>query len=107
MFDLKEHLNAQLREIAEEEKMFPNRHIEIHKDYCKACPSNHNALRGEEDPESKELKESCSKEHLAHEYLFVCAWRPNKLCKGLCDYMEIDENFLQQHKESINKLFHK
>jgi hypothetical protein len=56
---------------------FPNRHKEIHKECCEKCPSKHG-----EDPEVKDIKETCGKEVIVKEFLFVCAWRPNKLCKG-------------------------
>lgn len=76
------------------DKQFPNRHKEIHKGFCKNCPSNHNKKNGTIDEESEQIK-TFPKELIAKEYLFVCAWRPNKLCKGNCDDMGIDENYLK------------
>lgn len=66
---------------------YPNRHTTIHKCCCKHCPADNNRKNGVVDIESKDIKESVSKQAIAKEYLFVCAWRPNKLCKGLCDFM--------------------
>lgn len=80
--------------------MFPERHTIIHKGCCKHCPSNNMRKAGLTDPESKDLKEGLPKETLVKDYLFVCAWRPDKLCKGLCDYFEIDQNFINQ---TLNK----
>lgn len=77
---------------------FPDRHCTIHKTCCKQCPSERNREEGIEDPESKDIRDSFSKEFIAHEFLFVCAWRPNKLCKGNCDYMGIDQDFINNHK---------
>lgn len=76
------------------DRLYPDRHKVIHKGCCKRCPS----AQGE-DPEVKDIKEHCSKEHIAKEFLFVCAWRPSKLCKGYCDYNDIDQEFL----DNLNK----
>lgn len=81
------------------DKQFPNRHNEIHKVCCKKCPSNHNKKNGNVDEESEQIK-TFPKELIAKEYLFVCAWRPNKLCKAICDYYDIDENYLKTLNES-------
>ncbi len=80
------------------DKKFPNRHKEIHKGCCKKCPSNLDRIDGTIDPESEQIK-TFSKELIAKEFLFVCAWRPNKLCKGNCDYMEIDQDYLNSLNE--------
>lgn len=77
-----------------QDQKYPNRHKEIHKGCCKYCPSNNNAKAGIIDPECEDIK-TLPKEVIAKEYLFVCAWRPNKLCKGICDYLEIDEEFIK------------
>lgn len=81
--------------INEENRKWPNRHKEIHKGCCKHCPSNRCAKNGIIDPESDEIK-TFPKELIVKEYLFVCAWRPNKLCKGNCNAMGIDETFIKQ-----------
>lgn len=75
-------------------RLYPNRHKEIHLLECKHCPSKRDSDNGREDEESKEIKANYPKEFIAKEFLFVCAWRESKLCKGLCDYMEIDQEFL-------------
>lgn len=77
----------------EQDCLYPNRHKEIHKVCCKQCPSDHNTKNGIIDPEDEEYR-GAPKEYLAKEILFVCAWRPSKLCKGLCDNHEIDQEFL-------------
>ena len=69
----------------------PNRHKIIHKGCCKPCPSNQNVT----DPECEDIK-TLPKEEIAREYLFVCAWRNSKLCKGNCDNMGIDQEFLDK-----------
>ncbi len=71
-------------------RLYPNRHNEIHKVSCQHCPS----AKGT-DPESEEIK-TYSKELIVKEFLFVCAWRESKLCKGLCDKMGIDEKFIEE-----------
>jgi len=70
---------------------------EIHKACCKRCPTNNNRKAGIIDEESEEIKR-LPKKLIAKEYLFVCTWRPSKLCKGICDFMEIDEGFLKNNK---------
>lgn len=81
--------------LKEQDLKFPNRHKEIHKRCCKHCPSNNDRKKGIKDLETEELK-GLPKELIAKEYLFVCAWRTNKLCKGICDEFEIDEQFIKQ-----------
>jgi hypothetical protein len=78
------------------EKQYPNRHKEIHSECCKNCPSDISTKKGVEDIEAKDIKENYSKEFIAKELLFVCAWRRNKLCKGLCDYMNINQKMLDE-----------
>ena len=86
------------------DRMYPNRHKQIHKVCCKNCPSEQDRIAGVEDPESKDIKEGYSKEVIASEFLFVCAWRQSKLCKGLCDYMGIDQQFLNDlHQNDLPK----
>lgn len=72
------------------------RHKVIHKSCCKRCPSQN----GDTDPESEDIKQY-PKELIAKEFLFVCAWRRNKLCKGLCDNMGIDQEFLNKLYERV------
>lgn len=77
-----------------QDQKYPNRHKEIHKGCCKYCPSNNNRKAGIKDPETEDLK-ALPKELIAREYLFVCAWRNDKLCKGICDEFGIDEQFIK------------
>jgi len=73
---------------------YPNRHKLIHKECCKHCPTENNRKSGTTDPETEEIK-LLPKKIIAKEFLFVCAWRNSKLCKGLCDHMGIDEEFIK------------
>ena len=77
----------------ERDEKWPDRHRTIHKYHCDGCPSHCNAIAGETDAETEEVK-SWPKSLIAKEGLFVCYKRPNKLCKGLCDVMSIDQEFL-------------
>jgi len=73
-------------------RRYPDRHKQIHKICCKQCPSDGKG----EDPMSADIKATVPKEHIAREYLFVCAWRESKLCKGYCDYNDIDQEYLDK-----------
>lgn len=77
----------------EQDRLYPDRHKQIHKVCCEKCPSDYCTKNGIIDPEDEEYK-GVPKEILAKEMLFVCAWRPSKLCKGLCDNHRIDQEFL-------------
>lgn len=82
-----------LKEEKEMDIKYPNRHKEIHKVCCKHCPTENTYKNGGKDLEVEDLR-SLPKEVLVKEYLFVCAWRRSKLCRGLCDQYEIDQEFL-------------
>jgi hypothetical protein len=73
---------------AEQERLYPNAHKEIHKGCCKKCPSAMGT-----DPETEDIK-TYPKELIAKKFAFVCAWRNSKLCKGFCDNMGIDQQYL-------------
>lgn len=90
---VKQYLSKMAKWTEDQNLKFPNRHKEIHKDCCQHCPSDRNAKDGTVDPESAEIK-NYPKELIVSEFLFVCAWRGNKLCKGNCDYHGIDEQFI-------------
>lgn len=75
---------------------YPNRHKEIHKVCCKNCPSNQDSVFGKLDEESQDIKDNVPKEIIVKEYLFVCYQRNSKLCKGLCDNMEIDQEYIDK-----------
>lgn len=81
--------------LEELEHRFPNHRREIHAKSCKHCPSAHNAKAGIIDPESAEIATLPKEDIVAEQHLFVCAWRPNKLCKGFCDFCGIDEDFIK------------
>lgn len=72
---------------------------QIHKAACNGCPSTKGL-----DEESAEIS-TYPKELIAREYLFVCYKRPDKLCKGLCDNMQIDQEYLDKLSfKTITKL---
>ena len=79
----------------EQDELYPDRHKIIHKVPCKNCPSAHYPP----DPESQDIKDNISKEHFIKEYAFVCAWRQSKLCKGICDFMEVDQELIDKVHE--------
>jgi len=81
-------------EIEELYLKWPNRRREIHDNYCEKCPSHWSVLNGHSDPETEKMKE-LSKEAKIQEGLFLCAWRPNKLCKGICEALEITKEDLE------------
>lgn len=57
---------------------------EIHKAPCKHCPSAHFPP----DPESEHIRDLVqSGSAPASEFVFRCAWRPEKLCFGVCDFL--------------------
>jgi len=93
-FEIKEYADKQILRQKLLEKQYPNRHAQIHKQCCKRCPSSFGS-----DPETEDIKATCSKDFIADEFLFVCAWRPSKLCKGNCDFMGIDQGYLDKRNE--------
>lgn len=64
-------------------KELPPRPTEIHAEPCEQCPSAH----WPPDPESLEIKEMVGAGAPASEFVFRCAWRPEALCKGVCDFL--------------------
>lgn len=85
---IKRFVNKQIEHQNTIEVMYPNRHREIHKVHCNGCPSSFGM-----DEESEDISKY-PKELIAKEFLFVCYQRQSKLCKGLCDNMGIDEEYL-------------
>jgi hypothetical protein len=69
-------------------------HTTIHKAPCKHCPSAHYPP----DPESLDVQ-TWPRQH-QREALFVCGWRPDKLCKGQCDELGFTEAELQATHDS-------
>jgi len=63
----------------------------IWKKPCVKCPSAHYPP----DPESLDYKKFYEAGELpASECVFTCAWRPGKLCRGVCDYLGVTEKDL-------------
>lgn len=75
----------------------PPRPKEIHKAPCKHCPSAHAERVGEHDPESQDYK--AAPRAIQLESCFPCGWRPEKLCKGYCDYLGVTEGDLRNAPE--------
>ena len=70
-------------------KNFRNRKIWLTP--CKHCPS----ANFPPDPESLHIKELYEAGKMsAFDAIFLCAWRPAKLCKGACDRLGITEEEL-------------
>ena len=54
----------------------------IWKTPCKHCPSAYSPP----DPEALDFEKAVKTGELsAKEVVFACAWRPQKLCRGICD----------------------
>lgn len=82
---------------SELDRKYPNRRKQIHKHSCKHCPSEKGS-----DPETEDIKAHVSKEVIAKQYVFACAWRNSKLCKGYCDYNGIDQEYLDNLYKNEN-----
>ena len=67
----------------------------VHTTYCEKCPSN-KAVYPESDPESKEI--SNYPDGVKQQYVFPCAWRNKKLCKGICEEYNYTE---EEHKHLL------
>lgn len=62
--------------------------MEIWKKPCKNCPSAHFPP----DPEAADIEKWFKAGEIGLDYaVFTCAWRPGKLCKGVCDRMGLTE----------------
>jgi hypothetical protein len=58
------------------------RPVEVHLTYCPNCPSHH----GPSDPEADDIRQGVRAGLInPHDAVFPCAWRPKKLCRGVCD----------------------
>lgn len=91
-----DHVSDMTNYLDEMDAKYPNRHKVIHKVHCQHCPSANSPA----DPEAQDIKDHVSKEHFIKEYAFVCAWRPSKLCKGVCDFMEVDQQLIDKVHET-------
>jgi len=73
-----------------------NKPTDIHKDYCPNCPSRMAQIHGNPDPEAEWVKTLPDGER--QKYAFPCGWRPEKLCKGVCE----DLNYVEElHKDLL------
>jgi hypothetical protein len=66
----------------------PERPKEIHRNPCKHCPSAHYPP----DPEALDTLDY--PRDLQIKSVFPCAWRPQKMCKGVCDFLSVTEEDL-------------
>lgn len=68
----------------------PERPLVIHKGCCKHCPSKPGSTP---TPEVEDYL--ASPREIQVESCFPCGWRPEKLCKGYCDLMNVTEGDLR------------
>ena len=67
----------------------------IWKYRCKNCHSAHH----KPDPEALDMERWFKAGEIEIEVaIFPCAWRPNKLCKGVCDKMGVGEKEVENYK---------
>lgn len=78
-------------QVEKDKEPMSNRPREIHKAPCKHCPSAHYPP----DPESTDIKETWPREDQLQS-VFPCAWRPEKQCKGYCDFLGVTEEDLKE-----------
>lgn len=63
----------------------PPRPTEIHDSPCVHCPSEHFAI----DPEAEDLLNACARGDISQsDFLFTCAWRGEKICRGLWNRLQ-------------------
>jgi hypothetical protein len=60
----------------------------IHTEPCERCPSANYPM----DPQVSDIKNLWSRVDQL-ESVFPCAWRPEKLCKGYCDLLNVKEEW--------------
>ena len=66
----------------------PFAHMPIHDEPCPKCPTAHYPP----DPESADIEAWVKAgKQPAGAWVFPCAWRREKLCKGICDYLGFTE----------------
>jgi len=77
------------RPIAVYSPLRPDAHRRIHAAPCAHCPSARGASAGHEhDPEVLDILTWPRQQQL--ETVFVCAWRPEALCRGYCDTLGVE-----------------
>lgn len=74
----------------------PHHQMEIHKGCCKRCPSKFNSVNGIKDPEVEDMKKA-PPDKIVEYGVFPCFCREDKLCKGICDEMNVDLSFLKTY----------
>lgn len=84
-------------------KNYPNRHKEIYSNCCSRCPNDINKYSDYVDEESEYLKQNWSKDSICIDGLFVCFMRQKKICKGIVDFYNINENDIKQAHENLEK----
>lgn len=66
---------------------------EIHDSPCEHCPSAHYPM----DEDCKEIYAMDKATRIKS--IFPCAWRVEKLCKGICDVMEVSQQDVNELAE--------
>ena len=66
---------------------------EVHREYCNHCPSRGYKVGSGEDPETDWY--AGHPDGVRQQFVFPCAWRREKLCKGICEVMSYEE---EKHK---------
>lgn len=66
-------------------RLTPERPKEVYAKPCKHCPSEWHP----QDPEAEDLLNACVEGKISEEdLLFVCAWRREKICRGLWNRLQ-------------------
>jgi hypothetical protein len=78
-------------------KELETRPREIHRHPCVRCPSAH----GPPDPLSLDYM-SAPRDVQLREGIFPCGWRPNKMCKGVCDKLNVKEEDIKDNEEECD-----
>lgn len=74
--------------------IFERERLKVHTKPCKHCPSAHYAP----SPEGIDMCAYYLKNEITEEnFVFNCAWRPEKICKGIYDRLQ----FMKQVKETL------
>lgn len=76
----------------------PPRPRTIHRHYCKHCPSR----PGFEPDEITLDFQRESLEVRRDEGVFPCGWRPQKMCRGICERLGVTEEHLREAPWSEN-----